>query len=207
MKKLISLALAALMILTISLACAATVEPDTDIDDFAGKTLHATVGEYNAEKKTFTVTVYDYDRYDDEDIVKLAAGDTILAGGVLYTIDKVAEEEGTKIFYCGDEEICFEKAPDDDDDLIARSRAYDDRIFMSVVTVLQLPAAEGIVYEDNSNPDLDAQMKVAEGLDAVLAAKAEKEANSIGFDFYATTVTLNAKLEIVTIHQNYDVAQ
>jgi hypothetical protein len=50
-------------------------------------------------------------------------------------------------------------------------------------------------------------MKVYEGLQEVLKAKAEKEENSIGFDFYATTVTLNEKLEIVKIHQNFDVAQ
>jgi len=29
---------------------------------------------------------------------------------------------------------------------------------------------------------------------------------SIGFDFYATTVTLNGKPEIVKIHQDFDVA-
>jgi hypothetical protein len=78
---------------------------------------------------------------------------------------------------------------------------------MHAIAVVYLPAADGIVYEDNSDPDLDAQMKVVEGLEAILKAKAEKEETSIGFDFYATTVTLNEKLEIVKIHQNYDVAQ
>ena len=30
---------------------------------------------------------------------------------------------------------------------------------------------------------------------------------SIGFDFYATVITLNENMEIEVIHQDYDVAQ
>ena len=37
--------------------------------------------------------------------------------------------------------------------------------------------------------------------------KAEKETTSIGFDFYATVITLNENMEIEVIHQDYDVAQ
>ena len=83
----------------------------------------------------------------------------------------------------------------------------DDRIYMHAIAVLLLSPAEGIVYEDNSDPDLDAEMLISEGLDNVLEAKAVKEDTSIGFDFYATTVTLNEALEIVKIHQDFDVAQ
>ena len=100
-------------------------------------------------------------------------------------------------------EIVFEKKGDD---FGARS-TDDDRVYMHAIAVLQLKPAEGIVYEDNSDPDLDAQMKVITGLEEILKAKAEKEETSIGFDFYATKVTLNEKLEIVRIHQDYDVAQ
>ncbi len=50
-------------------------------------------------------------------------------------------------------------------------------------------------------------MKAVMGLEEILKAKAEKEETSIGFDFYATKVTLNENLEIVLIHQDYDVAQ
>ena len=50
-------------------------------------------------------------------------------------------------------------------------------------------------------------MKVYGSLEEILKVKAEKEETSIGFDFYATTVTLNEKLEIVKIHQGFDVAQ
>lgn len=77
---------------------------------------------------------------------------------------------------------------------------------MHAIAVLLLPPAEGIVYEDNSDPELDAQMKVYDGLEEILKVKAEKEETSIGFDFYATTVTLNGKPEIVKIHQDFDVA-
>jgi superfamily II DNA/RNA helicase len=72
--------------------------------------------------------------------------------------------------------------------------------------VLHLAAAEGIVYEDNTDPDQEKPVTV-EGLEGVLQAKTEKETNSIGFDFYATTVTVNDQLQIVKIHQDYDVAQ
>ena len=106
----------------------------------------------------------------------------------------------------GEEIVLGSSGEEDDDSLIARS-TMDDRIFMHVTAVLHLPAAEGIVFEDNSNPDLDAEPVVTEGLDAILKVKAEKEETSNGFDFYATTVTLNENLEIVKIQQDFDVAQ
>ena len=45
------------------------------------------------------------------------------------------------------------------------------------------PAAATIRYEDNSDP------------------------SSIGFDYYATIITLNENMEIEVIHQDFDVAQ
>ena len=48
---------------------------------------------------------------------------------------------------------------------------------------------------------------MTEGLENILAVKAEKEKTSIGFDFYATIITLNENMEIEVIHQDYDVAQ
>ena len=45
------------------------------------------------------------------------------------------------------------------------------------------------------------------GLEEILKIKAEKEETSIGFDYYATLIELNGNLEIVRIHQDYDVAQ
>lgn len=207
-RKLISLLLAVLMLFTVSVALANTLEPeDPEIERFAGRTLHATVGAYNEEEKVFTVTVYEEDRFEEEKIARLAAGDILLAGGRRYTVREMATApDGEPMAVMTDgSEIVFAPAYDDDE-LIARS-TDDDRLYMHAIAVLYLPAAEGIVYEDNSDPDLDAKMIVAEGLEAVLKAKAEKEETSIGFDFYATTVTLNRELEIVKIHQNFDVAQ
>ena len=94
----------------------------------------------------------------------------------------------------------------DGDEYTARS-TDDDRQYMHAIAVLLLCPAEGLVYEDDSDPDLDAQMKVYDSLEEILKVKAEKEETSIGFDFYATTVTLTDKLEIVKIHQRFDVAQ
>ena len=201
MKKRIFLALTLLMLFTASLAYAKTVRPE----QLYGATVHASVGEYNVEEKTFTVTVYDYDVFHAEEVAELEVGDTILAGGWLYRITEIQDSDGTRIFACdGGEEIFFEKAPEEDG-LIAVS-TYDDRVFMNVVTVLHLPAAEDIVYEDHSDPEAN-EMKTIKGLGAILKAKGEKEENSIGFHYYATTVTLNDNLEIVKIHQDFDVAQ
>ena len=57
-----------------------------------------------------------------------------------------------------------------------------------------------------SDPDRD-DAEVVYGLEDILKSKAEKEETSIGFDFYATTIELNQNLEIVRIHQDFDVAQ
>ena len=70
MKKLVSLILAVIMVLGVSLAMAKTVEPEgADIERLARRTVHATVGNYDADSKTFTVTVYENDHFDDDDVV------------------------------------------------------------------------------------------------------------------------------------------
>ena len=87
MKKTTSLILAAMMIFTASIAAAKTVEPEsTETNGLAGVTVHATVGEYDTQAKTFTVTLYDDDRFAVDNIEKLEAGDTLLAGGQLYRV-------------------------------------------------------------------------------------------------------------------------
>lgn len=205
-RKLISLILAVVMLLTVSPALAKTVEPeDPETEQVAGKTVHATVGEYIDILNAFRVTVYENDRFDDDDIDSLAAGDVLLADGRPYTVREMTKSpDGDLMAVTGDGyEIMFLK---DGDEYIA-CYTDDDRQCMHAIAVLLLPPAEGIVYEDNSDPDLGAQMKTAEGLEEILKAKAEKEETSIGFNFYATTVTLNEKLEIVKIHQDFDVAQ
>lgn len=68
------------------------------------------------------------------------------------------------------------------------------------------PAAATIRYEDNSDPEKE-ETVVTEGLESILKIKAEKETSSIGFDCYATIITLNENMEIEVIHQDFDVAQ
>ena len=90
MKKLMALVLAAAMVLTASLALAKTVEPEeTDMERLAGKTFHATVGAYSEIDKTFQVTVYENDKFDDDDIEELKAGDILLAGGRACTVKEM----------------------------------------------------------------------------------------------------------------------
>ncbi len=206
LKKLISVVLAAVMVLSVSLALAKTVEPEEpETERLAGKTVHATVGEYIDYLNAFRVTVYEDDQFDDDDIEKLGAGDILLAGGRPHTVKEMTTAPDGELMAKTEDgsEIVFERKGDD---YGARS-TDDDRIYMHAIAVLLLSPAEGIVYEDDSDPDLDAQMQVYEGLENILAAKAVKEEISIGFDFYATTVTLNGALEIVKIHQAFDVAQ
>ena len=206
MKKTVFLILAAVMILTASIAAAKTVEPEsTETDGLAGVTVHAAVGEYDAQTKTFTVTLYDDDRFDIDNIEKLEAGDTLLAGGRLYTVkDKTEEENGdiTVVTEDGYEIVFFQVG---DEDMIAQS-TDDDRRYMHAFSILHLPPAAAIRYEDNSDPEKE-EAVITRGLENILKVKAEKEANSIGFDFYATIITLNENMEIEVIHQDFDVAQ
>ena len=205
MKKLISLILVVVMAFSVSLAFAKTLEPHNSGDGrLAGLVVNATVGEYNADTKTFTVTMYEDDSFAIEDVEKLAAGDTVLAGGWLYRVKEKTEDENGDIRIVTEtgEEIEFVQVGGDY--MMAQS-TDDDRRFMHAFAIMHLPAAEGIVYEDNSDPD--ANQVVTEGLDNILKIKAEKEETSIGFDFYATIIELNENMEIVRIHQDFDVAQ
>lgn len=188
-------------------AMARTVEPEEpETERLAGKTVNATVGEYVDYLKAFRVTVYERDRFDEDDVERLAAGDILLADGQPHTVKEMSNTPyGDTMAVTEDGlEIVFEK--DRDDDYTAHF-TDDYRQCMHAIAVLLLKPAEGMVYEDNSERDLDAEMKVTDNLEEILKIKAEKEENSIGFDFYATTVTLNEKLEIVKIHQDFDVAQ
>ncbi len=190
MKKTVSLILAAMMVFAASLALAKTVEPESrETNGLAGTTIHATVGEYDAQAKTFTVTLYDEDRFDIDKIEKLEAGDTLLAGGRVYQVrEKTEDESGDIMVVTADgEEIVFVQVGDDN--MIAQS-TDDDRRYMHAFGILRLPVAASIRYEDNSDPD-KAEAAVTEGLENILKIKAEKEENSIGFDFYGTIITLN----------------
>ena len=81
-KKTAAFVMAAAMALSCSLALARTVEPeDPKLERVAGKTVNATVGEYDEFSKAFKVIVYENDRFDDDDVERLAAGDILLVGG------------------------------------------------------------------------------------------------------------------------------
>ncbi len=205
MKKTISLILAAVMIFTASIAAAKTVEPEsTETNGLPGVTVHATVGEYDAQTNTFTVTLYDDDRFDISKIEKLEVGDTLLAGGRLYRVkEKTENDEDIMVVTEDGYEIVFVQVGDDG--MIAQS-TDDDRRYMHAFSILHLPVAAAIRYEDNTDPDKE-EAVITEGLESILKIKAEKEANSIGFDFYATIITLNENMEIEVIHQDFDVAQ
>ena len=207
MKKMISLILVVIMAFSVSLAFAKTVTPSNAAGgSLVGLVVNATVGAYNADTNSFTVTLYEDDSFAIEEVEKLAAGDTLLAGGRVYKVKEKTEDEygDIKVVAENGEEIVFVQVGDDH--MMAQS-IDDDRRFMHAFAILHLPVAEGVIYEDNSNPEQDAKQVVTEGLDNILKIKAEKEENSNGFDFYATIIELNEDMEIVRIHQDFDVAQ
>ena len=206
MKKLLSLVLAVVLLCSVSLACAATVTPDnTEYGNLEGTVVNATVGDYNEYTKTLTVTLYRDDSFEIGKVEKLAVGDTILAGGRVMKVKEKKEEEDGSILVTDEDGNELEFMQVGDDHMILQL-TEDDRRIMSAYAVMQLPVAEGIVYEDNSDPDA-AEPAVTKGLAEILKIKAEKEKNSIGFDYYATIIELNENLEIVRIHQDFDVAQ
>ncbi len=206
MKKLTSLILVVMMLLAAVPVLAWTMEPEeTEEEYLAGMVINATVGEYNAADGTFTVTLYADDSFDVEDVEKLAAGDVFLAGGDVYTVREKSEDEYGDLVVVTEsgEEIEFVQIGDDH---MSAQFQEDGRRCMHAFAVLRLPVADVIIYEDNSDPERDAA-EVAYGLEDILKIKAEKEETSIGFDFYSTVIEINAKLEIVRIHQDYDPAQ
>ena len=208
MKKLTALVLALALALSVSLAFAGRVEPDVEhYDKLGGTTFNATVGDYDPTYNTFTLYVTAYEKFDKEDVDKLAVGDIILAGGWIYKIQEINESDGYKVFLTEDyAEIYFDTLTGEDgDDLVARNM-LNGKIYTNVVAVLHLPVAADIVLEDDSDPDLEAQPIVTKGLEEILKVKAEKDEGT-GLDGYATTVTVNENMEIVKIHQGYDVTQ
>lgn len=206
-KKRTALLLTLILTLTAANALAATLEPKTtEIGHLAAQPLSATVGAYDAEDRTFAVTLYDVDRYEKAEAEKLTAGDLLLAGGRLHRIVKTEIQFDLLMITCEDgEEIFFVPAENDGDEVIAQS-SDDDRLYMRVIGQLHLPAAEGITLVDSSDPESDDPI-VTVGLEGILKVKAEKEETSIGLDYCATTITLNEAMEITEIRLVFDVSQ
>ncbi len=204
-RKCLSVILAAVMAFTVSAALAKTVEPaGTWNAALAGLTVHATVGEYNEVLGAFRVTMYEPDQFLAEAVESLAAGDVLLADGRAYTVKEMtAAPDGEPMAVTdGGFEIIFDK----NEDGYSARYSDDDRQCMHAFRQLFLPPSPIIIYEDNSDPETD-EPKVTEGLENILKIQAEKEETSIGFDFYATTVTLGENLQILRIRQDFDVAQ
>ena len=186
-------------------AMAKTVEPAGSWNAvMEGLTVHATVGKYSEITGTFEVTMYEPDQFTAEAVESLAAGDVLLADGRAYTVKEMtAAPDGEPMAVTdGGFEIIFDK----NEDGYSARYSDDDRLCMHAFRKLYLAPSPIIIYEDNSDPETD-EPKVTEGLENILKIKAEKEETSIGFDFYATTVTLGENLQILRIRQDFDVAQ
>ena len=174
-------------------------------EDIAGKTIHATVGGYFAERKSFTVTLYDDDLFETNSIKQLAIGDTLLVGGMRDTVTGISILSDGEIHVEMEEERNISFFERDEEYMIAYNTDLC-RQYMHLIAEFSLPAANDIIYEDYTEPERDDPI-ITRGLEEILKIKAEKEKTSIGFDYYATMVTINENLEISIISQGYDVAQ
>lgn len=191
---------------------ATTSEKRATVEDLACATIHATIDEYYEDDHSFKVILYDYDSHKSEDIMRLAVGDIIIVGGSTYIVKEITNTEydgEIKVIMEDNTEVIFTEGTSGN--MLALS-PDDDRLFMHVYSILYLKVAPDIVYEDDSDPDnwdkpeCD-RVIVIKDLNEILKIKEKKEMYGIGFNFYATTITLNDRLEISKIHQDYDVAQ
>ena len=174
-------------------------------EDIAGKTIHATVGDYFEESKSFAVTLYDNDMFETESIKKLVVGDTLILGGMRDTVT------GISISSDGDIVATMKNGGNitffhEDDNYVTAYNTDICRQYMHVIAEFYLSVANDIFYEDYTDPERTDPI-VTSGLEDILEIKAERERISIGFDYYATTITINEELEISVISQGYDVAQ
>lgn len=208
MKKLTALVLALALALSVSLAFAGQVEPEVHgVKKLSDTSFNATVGEYDPNYKTFTLYVTAAEQFKKADVEKLAVGDTLVVGGWPYKVQEIKETDGYKVYVTDDfGEIYFDTLDEvDSDHLVARS-LMNGKVFSNVVTILYLKATEDMVFEDDSEPDLNAQMKVVNGLQDFLAVKTTLDADNRLFGD-ATTITVNENMEITKIHLAYDVTQ
>ncbi len=205
LKKYAALFLTLALLLASVSALAAFIEP-INAESLRGKTVHATVTDYRPEDKTFRLTVYEPDRFPVETVRGLALGDTLLLGDELCTVSALGKAENDYLTKLEDgREIYFTPAADDENVFLARDME-NDFLYMHQCGSLRLPVSTALVYEDLTDPDASEPAAYTD-LDAILGVLKDKETNSIGFDYYATTVTFSDKLEIERIHQVFDVAQ
>lgn len=174
-------------------------------EDIAGKTIHATVEDYYEDIGSFAVTLYDYDLFETKIIQKLKVGDTFVVGGMRDVVTEISVSPNDDIIVTlnNERDVSFSHR---DNDYMTAYNMDTCRQYMHVVAKFLLPASNDIIYEDYTDPDR-VEPIITRKLKDILKIKAEKEKTSIGFDFYATTITINEELEISVISQGYDSAQ
>lgn len=204
-KKLTALFVALAIMISATCAFAATLEPEeAKLEKLSGATFNASVMEFHPEDQSFRVTVFENEMFEKEDVEKLQAGDLVVVDGFRKKVASVNKEEDGAILMTTDsgEEYYFTPSGDE----MSVTNAIDDRTGMRIVTEVYLPLAKDCVLEDKS--DLEAaEPKVSKGAEEIMKAKEALEKDSIGLDYYATTVSVNENLEITHITRNYDVSQ
>ncbi len=202
-QKILAVLCAAAMLLCAAAAFAQDVEPGQQIppESLAGQTLTATLKTYDAENQCFPAVFYEKDTFDKETVASLKAGDKLVLWDNEYTIESIGKspmETMELTLDSGDEILLSEQ----EDGTFLAMAALDDMICMHVKGECSLKPAADIILTDASDIEAE-EPTVLTGLDAILALQAQREEESIGFDYTVTTITLNENAEIIEIRIDY----
>lgn len=202
-QRILAVLCAAAMLLCAAAAFAQVAEPGQQIppESLAGQTLTATLKTYDAENQCFPAVFYEKDTFDKETIASLKAGDKLVLWDNEYTIESIGKspmETMELTLDSGDEILLSEQ----EDGTFLAMAALDDMICMHVKGECSLKPAADIILTDASDIEAE-EPTVLTGLDAILALQAQREEESIGFDYTVTTITLNENAEITEIRIDY----
>ena len=202
--KILAVLLAVMMLLTTTAALAQTVEPIQELmpESLAGQTFTATLKTYDAEIECFPAVFYERDTYRKEDIESLKVGDVLVFCDGEHRISNIGKSpmDTVELRFEDGEEILLDE--EEEEDTFSARMSTDDMECMHIQDEWNLKPAADIVLIDRSYIEKDEPVTV-NGLEAILKLQAQREEESIGFDYTVTTIELNENSEIAVIHVAY----
>ena len=195
--------LAVMILLTAAAALAQTVEPIQELmpESLAGQTFTATLKTYDAEIECFPAVFYEKDTYKKEEVESLKVGDVLVFCDGEHTISNIGKSpmDTLELQFEDGEEILLDE---NEDGTFSARMSTDDMECTHIQDEWNLKPAADIVLIDRSYIEKDEPVTV-NGLEAILKLQAQREEESIGFDYTVTTIELNENSEIAVIHVAY----
>ena len=195
--------LAVVMLLTATAALAQTVEPIQELmpESLAGHTFTATLKTYDTEIECFPAVFYEKDTYKKEEVESLKVGDALVFCDGEHIISNIGKSpmDTLELQFEDGEEILLDE---NEDGTFSARMSTDDMECMHIQDEWNLKPAADIVLIDRSYIEKDEPVTV-NGLEAILKLQAQREEESIGFDYTVTTIELNENSEIAVIHVAY----